>query len=82
MAPHWFSPPVTVRSSNSGARYNCNNVEGAARELMEWNNHGPKWNQAVRACMSCFAGEMTTKDVREAFMDAAEEEGKLLLDHY
>jgi hypothetical protein len=31
--------------------------------------------------MSCFAGEMTPKDVREAFMDAAEEEGKLLLDH-
>ena len=81
MSLHWFSPPVPVRTSKPGARYNCNNVEEAARELMEWTNRGPMWNQAVRACMSCLAGEMTPEDVRRAFFAAAEEEGTLVSDH-
>ncbi|MFD2056812.1 DUF982 domain-containing protein [Mesorhizobium calcicola] len=82
MPLHWFNPPVTVSTGKPGVRYGCNNVEGAARELMEWNNHGLMWNHAVRACMSCLAGEMTPEDVRKAFIAAAEEEGKLLSDDH
>ena len=78
MSLHWFSPPVTVRTGRPGVTFNCNNVEGAARELMDWNNHGPQWKLAVRACMSCLAGDMTPEDVRKAFIAAADEEGKLL----
>ncbi|WP_411970950.1 DUF982 domain-containing protein [Mesorhizobium sp. BR1-1-2] len=76
MSLHWFNPPVSVRTGKPGFTYSCNNVEGAARELMGWNNRGPKWDLAVRACMSCLAGDMTPEDVRKAFIAAAEEEGQ------
>lgn len=82
MAIHRFTPAVTVSTGKPGGRYRCNNVEGAARELMEWNNRGLMWNHAVQACMSCLAGEMTSEDVRKAFIAAAEEEGKLLTDDH
>ncbi|QND60589.1 DUF982 domain-containing protein [Mesorhizobium huakuii] len=77
-----FNPPVTVSTAKPGGRFRCNNVEGAARELMEWQNRGVMWNHAVRACTSCLAGEMTTEDVRKAFIAAADEEGKLLADQH
>jgi hypothetical protein len=51
MSLHWFNPPVSVRTGKPGITYSCNNVEGAARELMGWNNRGPKWDLAVRASL-------------------------------
>ncbi|MER8911772.1 hypothetical protein NKH99_29700 [Mesorhizobium sp. M0854] len=50
MATHWFSPPVYVKTDRPGVTYGCNNVEGAAEELMKWAKMGPKWRKAVQLC--------------------------------
>ncbi|MER8396403.1 DUF982 domain-containing protein [Mesorhizobium sp. M0045] len=77
MATHWFSPPVYVKTDRPGITYGCNNVEGAAEELMKWTERGPKWNLAVQACSDAFEGRVSPNDVRKAFEEAAEEEGVL-----
>ncbi|MER8385267.1 DUF982 domain-containing protein [Mesorhizobium sp. M1380] len=77
MATHWFSRPVYVKTDRPGVTYGCNNVEGAAEELMKWTKMGPKWNLAVQACIDAFEGRVSPKDVRKAFEAAAKEEGVL-----
>ncbi|RWO77345.1 MAG: DUF982 domain-containing protein [Mesorhizobium sp.] len=72
MALHWFHPPVNIETDRPGLTYGCNNVEGAATELM-------KLGQArtQEACMACLGGEGTPDDVRKALEAAAKEEGLL-----
>lgn len=40
MAIHWFHPPVNTETDRPGLTYGCNNVEGAAAELMKWTKRG------------------------------------------
>lgn len=35
MATFWFSPPVFVKTELVGVSYGCNNVRGAAEQLLE-----------------------------------------------
>ncbi|RUU11115.1 DUF982 domain-containing protein [Mesorhizobium sp. M6A.T.Ca.TU.002.02.2.1] len=77
MALHWFHPPVNIETDRPGLTYGCNNVEGAAAELMKWTKRGPKWKKAVKACMARLEGEGTPDDVRKALEAAAKEEGLL-----
>ncbi|MER8580386.1 hypothetical protein NKG95_16885 [Mesorhizobium sp. M1423] len=39
--------------------YGCNNVEGAAEELMKWTKMGPKWRKAVQLCADAFQDRVT-----------------------
>ncbi|TIN48646.1 MAG: DUF982 domain-containing protein [Mesorhizobium sp.] len=77
MAIHGFHPPVYVETDRPGMTYGCNNVEGAALELMKWTKRGSKWKEAVDVCMGLTEGERTPDDVRKAVEAAAEEEGLL-----
>ncbi|UCI16989.1 DUF982 domain-containing protein [Mesorhizobium sp. B2-1-8] len=73
----WFAPPVAVKGS-ADARYEVNNVQAAAENLLEWPNRGPAWNEAVRVCLAALAGELTPDHARIAFEAAAKEQGLLL----
>ncbi|MFC3320826.1 MULTISPECIES: DUF982 domain-containing protein [Mesorhizobium] len=75
---HRFSPPVVINTSTPGIRYECSSVEDAADQLLQWTKHGPRWNEAVRVCLSALAGELTPADARIAFKAAAREEGLLV----
>ncbi|MER8383363.1 DUF982 domain-containing protein [Mesorhizobium sp. M0114] len=77
MATHWFSRPVYVKTDRPGVTYGCNNVEGAAEELMKWTKMGPKWRKAVQLCADAFQDRVTPEEVRQAFEAAAKEEGVL-----
>ncbi|RUX61710.1 DUF982 domain-containing protein [Mesorhizobium sp. M7A.F.Ca.CA.002.09.1.1] len=77
MALHWFNPPVYVRSDRVGITAGISHVEGAAEELMKWPRKGPKWNKAVQVCIDAFEDRASPEDVRQAFEEAAEEEGML-----
>lgn len=59
MTLHWFHPPVHVETDRPRLTYGCNNVERAAVELMKWTKRGPKWKEAVEACMALIEGERT-----------------------
>ncbi|MBZ9674043.1 DUF982 domain-containing protein [Mesorhizobium sp. ES1-3] len=73
----WFSPNVPVRT-DAGHRYNCNNVQGAIAELLKWSKRGPKWQIAADLCLDALDHKVRPEVVREAFREAAVEEGKLL----
>ncbi|MER9618668.1 DUF982 domain-containing protein [Mesorhizobium sp. M0207] len=64
-----------VKSDRPGVTYGCNNVEGAAEELMKWTKMGPKWRKAVQLCADAFQDRVTPEEVRQAFEAAAKEEG-------
>ncbi|TGQ51576.1 DUF982 domain-containing protein [Mesorhizobium sp. M1C.F.Ca.ET.193.01.1.1] len=74
----WFYPPVSVKARQTGVRYEVNNVQAAAENLLEWPKRGPHWNKAVQACLAALAGELSPDDVRTAFEAAARKEGLLL----
>lgn len=74
----WFNPPVSVKTRQQGVRYEVNNVQAAAENLLEWPNRGRHWNKAVQACLAALAGDLSPDDVRTAFEAAAREEGMLL----
>jgi hypothetical protein len=78
MALLWFNPPVYVRSDRPGMQYGINHVEGAAEQLMAWDTKGPKWTDAVQACVDAFEGKVSPNEVRQLFEEAAEEAGMLL----
>ncbi|AZO09702.1 DUF982 domain-containing protein [Mesorhizobium sp. M3A.F.Ca.ET.080.04.2.1] len=78
MSLHWFSPPVAVKTSRVGVTYQCNSVEGAAEQLLQWTKRGPKWHSAVQLCMDAMVERVKPELVRRAFLEAAKEEGKLL----
>ncbi|MBZ9766567.1 DUF982 domain-containing protein [Mesorhizobium sp. CA6] len=69
----WFSPPVSVKTRQTGVRYEVNNVQAAAENLLEWPERGRHWNRALQACL-----DLTPDDVRAAFETAARKEGMLL----
>ncbi|MBZ9719165.1 DUF982 domain-containing protein [Mesorhizobium sp. AD1-1] len=81
MATHWFTPPVPVIGERPGMTYNVNSVEAASEYLVKWTKRGPKWNQAVRACMAAMAGEATAQEARRCFRLAAIEEGQFRAAH-
>ncbi|MER8949407.1 DUF982 domain-containing protein, partial [Mesorhizobium sp. M0959] len=58
MAPHWFNPPVPVKTERPGIIHNVNNAETAGEELMKWTKRGPCWDLAVRVCMAVIFDEM------------------------
>ncbi|MER9561008.1 DUF982 domain-containing protein [Mesorhizobium sp. M0571] len=80
MATHWFYPPVYVRTDRLGVTHRCNNVEGAAEELLKWTKMGPKWRKAVQVCIDAVADRATPEEARKAFEAAAKEEGVLFAD--
>lgn len=47
MATIWFSPPVFVKTELVGVSYACNNVRGAAEQLLKW----PKKGTQVATCV-------------------------------
>nr|WP_318014151.1 DUF982 domain-containing protein [Mesorhizobium sp. BR1-1-3] len=69
MATHWFTPPVPVIGERPGMTYNVNSVEAASEYLVKWTKRGPKWNQAVRACMAAMAGEATAQEAPRCFAE-------------
>ncbi|CAH2397524.1 DUF982 domain-containing protein [Mesorhizobium ventifaucium] len=77
MGIHWFHPPVYIGTDRPEFTYVCTNVEGAAAELMKWTKRGPKWKEAIEACVALIKGERTPDDVRKAFEAAAKEEDVL-----
>ncbi|MER8716360.1 DUF982 domain-containing protein [Mesorhizobium sp. M1295] len=78
MSLHLFSPPVSVRTTRPGIAYQCNNVEGAAEQLLQWTKRGPKWHRAVQLCMDAMIDQVKPEVVRRAFLEAAKEEGNLV----
>ncbi|MDX8529127.1 DUF982 domain-containing protein [Mesorhizobium sp. MSK_1335] len=74
----WFAPPVAVKASHRDVRYEVNNVQAAAENLLEWPKRGGTWNGAVRVCLAALAGDLTPDDARAAFEAAAKEQGLLL----
>ncbi|TIU01160.1 MAG: DUF982 domain-containing protein [Mesorhizobium sp.] len=74
----WFYPPVSVKTHQPGVRYEVNNVQAAAENLLEWPKRGRNWNKAVRACLAALAGDLPPEEARIAFEAAAQEEGMLL----
>ncbi|TPI26623.1 DUF982 domain-containing protein [Mesorhizobium sp. B3-2-1] len=78
MSLHWFSPPVPIRTTEAGARFDVNNAEAASAELLRWTKRGPHWNRAVSVCMAAMADLATPQEVRRCFRLAAKEEGVLL----
>ncbi|MDX8450327.1 DUF982 domain-containing protein [Mesorhizobium captivum] len=71
----WFSPPVSIKTSQPGVCYEVNNVQAAAENLLGWPYRGRNWNKAVQACLAALAGRLM---IRIAFEAAATEEGMLL----
>ncbi|MER8638492.1 DUF982 domain-containing protein [Mesorhizobium sp. M1365] len=67
-----------VKTDRPGVTYGCNNVEGAAEELLKWTKRGPKWKKAVETCMAAMEAEVPTQDARRAFEAAAKEEKMFL----
>ncbi|MES0007919.1 DUF982 domain-containing protein [Mesorhizobium sp. M0062] len=45
---------------------------------MTWTKRGPRWTEAVSACVAALADEAPPDSVRVPFEAAAREEGKLL----
>ncbi|RWO26653.1 DUF982 domain-containing protein [Mesorhizobium sp.] len=81
MATLWFSPPVFVKTELTGVSYGCNNVRGAAEQLLKWTKRGPKWHLASALCLSALEGEeVDPKEIRQAF-EAAAKEAKMLIPH-
>ncbi|MCF6119148.1 DUF982 domain-containing protein [Mesorhizobium muleiense] len=79
MATLWFSPPVFVKTELVGVSYACNNVRGAAEQLLKWNRRGPKWQRASALCLQALGGEeVDPKEIRKAFEAAAKEAKKLI----
>ena len=78
MALHWFNPPVYVKTERIGIRFGVSHVQGAAEQLLKWNKRGPKWQQAVEACMAAMENELPSQEARKAFEAAAKESGMLL----
>ncbi|MER9205221.1 DUF982 domain-containing protein [Mesorhizobium sp. M0771] len=74
----WFSPPVPVRTERVGITLHVNSVQGAAAELLKWPQRGPLWNHAVNMCIDALALEVEPEVARDAFREAAAEEGMLL----
>ncbi|TPI26596.1 DUF982 domain-containing protein [Mesorhizobium sp. B3-2-1] len=78
MSLHWFSPAVPVRTTEPGVRFNVNNVEAAAAELLKWSKRGPQWDRAMRVCMAALADLATPQEARRCFRLAAKAEGVML----
>ncbi|MER9616739.1 DUF982 domain-containing protein [Mesorhizobium sp. M0207] len=65
MATRWFSAPVYAKTDRPGVTYGCNNVEGAAEELMKWTKMGPKWREAVQLCIDAGEDRATPEEARK-----------------
>lgn len=81
MPLHWFNPAVIIQADKPGTSYAVINVEKAGECLLAWkaSGAGPKWVDAVRACMAAIKGDGTADDAREAFEEAAQECGRLIV---
>lgn len=81
MPLHWFSPPVVIQADRPGVSFAVTNVERAGEALLAWKalGPGPKWKEAVQACMASLNGSGTADDAREAFEKAAQECGRLIV---
>lgn len=73
----WFDPPVSVEGDRPSLIIVISTVERAAEVLLNWGERGPKWRAAVQACMDAMSGAGTADKAREAFIEAAEENGRL-----
>ncbi|WP_352565421.1 DUF982 domain-containing protein [Mesorhizobium australicum] len=73
----WFSPNVPVRTE-VGHRYNCNNVQGAITELLKWSKRGRKSQIAADLCLDALDHKVRPEVLRDAFREAAAEQGVLL----
>ncbi|MER9665232.1 DUF982 domain-containing protein [Mesorhizobium sp. M0203] len=73
----WFSPPVYVKTETKGFRYGVHHVEAAAEELILWTRRGPRWEEAMRVCVDAISGRVSPQQARDAFEEAAKEEGML-----
>ncbi|MER9061320.1 DUF982 domain-containing protein [Mesorhizobium sp. M0698] len=63
-----------VKTDRPGVTYGCNNVEGAAEELLKWTKMGPKWRKAVQLCIEAGEDRATPEEARKAFGAGAKEE--------
>ena len=80
MPPLWFDPPVSVEGNRPGLIIVISSVGRAAEQLLAWQDRGPKWRAAAQACVDAMDGAGSAKDARTAFVEAAAESGKLVLD--
>ena len=81
MPLHWFNPAVIIQGDRPGVTYAVTHVEKAGEFLLAWKaiGAGPAWQTAVRACMAAINGEGTADAAREAFEEAAQECGRLIV---
>ncbi|MER9133525.1 DUF982 domain-containing protein [Mesorhizobium sp. M0768] len=80
MAILWFLPPVYVKTEHDGFRYGVHSVQAAAEELVLWTKRGPKWQEAERVCADAMRRKVSPKQARDAFEEAAKEEGMIFPD--
>ena len=66
-----FLAPVQVETSN--VRHDIGSVREALVHLNQWPKarRAPVYNCAVRSCNAAIAGQMTTEQVRQAFVSFA-----------
>jgi hypothetical protein len=76
----WFHPQVTILLGRD--RRNVNSLEQAAETLMSdlWPVHGRMCERAAVKLIQALEGEATPAEARQAFRDAAEEAGILIVD--
>ncbi|MER8639606.1 DUF982 domain-containing protein [Mesorhizobium sp. M1365] len=65
-----------VKTEHDGFRYGVHHVQAAAEELVLWTKRG-KWQKAERACMDAISGKVSPQQARDAFEEAAKEEGMI-----
>ncbi|MBZ9977819.1 DUF982 domain-containing protein [Mesorhizobium sp. BR-1-1-10] len=74
----WWNGRVPVRGDRVGIIEMVGDVQKASQKLLGWNLGGPRWAQAVQACMEALEGRITPDEARDAFREAAAEQGMYL----
>lgn len=71
----WWNGRVPVRGEGPGITIMVGDVQRAAEMLLGWPLRGPLWRLAVQACVDAMEGKVTPDVARDAFREAAAEEG-------
>ncbi|TPL07584.1 DUF982 domain-containing protein [Mesorhizobium sp. B2-4-14] len=76
----WWNGRVPVRGERPGLTMMVGDVQKASEILLRWNLKGPRWKLAVKACVDAMEGRIAPDEARDAFREAAAEQGMYLPD--
>ena len=77
MAGHPFDHPFSVVGGPQGLAVLIATVEQAADNLLNCHDHTPAWRRAVQVCHDAMRGSATADQARQAFIEAAQEAGRM-----